>query len=81
MRKRTFEQRCTQLGRIAITEGQLMKQRGIHGVMPRTKIAKRILKTYEYNVFKRELDICGADKELAQTKEYTNEEWQGEKLR
>ena len=38
VRKRTLRERITQLGRICNTEGELMKQRNQHGIMPRTNI-------------------------------------------
>lgn len=47
MEKRTFNERVAQLGRIAILESELMASRNEHGVMPRTKKAKEILKQYE----------------------------------
>lgn len=77
MRKRTFAQRITQLGNIACIEGDMMQARGQHGVMPRTKQAKAILKFYEQNVFGRVLDVCGADRYIAHSACYTNREWQG----
>lgn len=45
--------------------------------MPRTKKAKRILKTYEKNVFGRELDVCVRDKNVSDNERHTNAEWQG----
>jgi hypothetical protein len=44
MKRRTLQERIAQLGRIAIAEAELMHTRNQHGVMPRTKIAKSILK-------------------------------------
>lgn len=76
-RKRTFTERITQLGNIACIESCLMKQRNQHGIMPRTKKAKRILKTYEKNVFGRELDVCVRDKNVSDNERHTNAEWQG----
>lgn len=81
MRRRTFEERVTQLGNIACIEGDLMRQRGQHGIMPRTKRAKAILKRYEHNVFGRVLDISGMsalDKYIAEHERHTNAEWQGQ---
>lgn len=80
MRRITFEERVTQLGNIACIEGDLMRSRGQHGIMPRTKRAKAILKTYERNVFGRELDISGMsaiDRYIAEHERHTNAEWQG----
>lgn len=80
MRRRTFMERVTQLGNIACIEGNLMKARNQHGVMPRTTRAKAILKSYEKNVFGRELDISGMsalDKYIAEHERHTNAEWQG----
>ena len=48
---RTLKQRISQLGNIAIIEGELMKKRKQHGVMPRTNRAKRILWQYEINLY------------------------------
>ena len=80
MRRRTFIERVTQLGNIANIEGDLMQSRGQHGIMPRTKRAKAILKTYERNVFGRVLDISGfsqKDKWVAEHERHTNSEWHG----
>lgn len=77
MRRRTFEERVTQLGNIANIEGTRMRARGQRGIMPRTTLAKAILKTYEQNVFDRELDICGKDEQIAENERHTNAEWQG----
>ena len=80
MRRRTFMERVTQLGNIANIEGDLMKKRGQHGIMPRTKRAKAILKTYERNVFGRVLDISGfsqKDEWVSEHERHSNAEWQG----
>ena len=76
MRKRTFEERLAQLGNIAIIEANLMGKH-THGLLPRTKKAKAILKTYEMNAFGRELDVCGDDREIAHKKKLSNDEWRG----
>lgn len=73
-------ERVTQLGNIAWIEGDLMKARNQHGVMPRTTRAKAILKRYKKNVFGRELDTSGMsaiDKYVAEHERHTNAEWQG----
>lgn len=79
MRKRTFLQRITQLGNIASIECELMLIRNQHGVMPRTKKAKEILKAYEMNAFGRVLDLNFDydDKAVAKDLALTNDEWRG----
>ena len=76
MRKRTYFDRVTQLGNIAWLECCIMRSRGQRGAMPRTNRARAILKVYEQNVFGRDLDICGADKYIAENEQHTNAEWQ-----
>ena len=81
MRRRTFEERLTQLGNIANIEGTRMRARGQRGIMPRTALAKAILKRCEYNVFGRLLDTSGMsarDRYIAEHERHTNAEWQGQ---
>ena len=65
---RTLKQRISQLGNIAIIEGELMKKRKQHGVMPRTNRAKRILWQYEINLF----GVRGCDLPFGLPKEWEN---------
>lgn len=80
VRKRTLRERITQLGRICNTEGELMKQRNQHGIMPRTNIAKHILWKYEINIFgcrgcDLEFDFPSYLKDIP----FTNAQYQGKK--
>lgn len=77
-RCRTLMQRITQLGNIAMIEGDLMKKRGQHGFMPRTNKAKHILWQYQINLFGcRELDLeFGFPKTMKETP-FTTEQFQG----
>ena len=84
-RARTFEERCTQLGRIALMELHLTKRNKRSRKpqpQPRTNKAKRILWEYEKNVFGFRLSaeqIClgGEYKEVWETKKFTTEQFQG----
>jgi len=73
-KQRTFAERVTQLGSIAIHEN--------HPKMPRTNKAKHILWEYEKNVFGSVLtaeDFClgGKYKNIWENKKFTTKQFQG----